>query len=156
MSEFIVEVFPRGKDFDGMDIASDIKEIGIKGVSRVSTSRLYVMSIPGSGIDDAAKERIASEILTDPVSEEFSITRRKADGVDITVSFKPGVLDLEGRRVVEALDITGNPGISEARAMRRYIIKFEQPPDAGVCDYLSSSLLYNKVIQKADITIETD
>ena len=86
MSEFIVEVFPRGKDFDGMDLAADIKEIGISGVLSVSTSRLYVMQMPGSGMDDITRERIAREILTDPVSEDFSITRRQADGADITVS----------------------------------------------------------------------
>ena len=113
--KYFLEVFPRGKDIAGGGILKSIRELGIGNVLSVKVRRVYILEIPADRHTDDKLCRIAGELLSDPVSEEYSLKRKDLPGIDVTVLFKPGVLDIEGKRILEALDIMKIKGVISAR-----------------------------------------
>ena len=81
-------------DVLGNAVAADIRDLGISGVAAVRTARIYLLD---GNLQNADVQRIAGELLSDPVTEEFAVNDSllKADGgtTIIRVRRKPGVMD---------------------------------------------------------------
>jgi len=78
----------------GSSVAADIRDLGISGVTDVRTTRIFVLA---GEIDRDQVERIARELLSDPVTERFAVNEsllKAGPGVTvIRVMRKPGVTD---------------------------------------------------------------
>jgi len=62
-------------DPQGKTIRGALKKMGYKGVGEVRQGKFFELNLDGSLAKDAAKaevERIAKDVLTNPVIEEFS------------------------------------------------------------------------------------
>jgi len=145
-----IEVFR--KDSEGnREMLSEAAAMGFTGITKIEKNKIYVLKgNPGANAEGVLKQ-IAEEILIDPVIESYKITEVKKPGVNVCVFLKEGVFDSEGQRVIEALKITGIQGFESASRATRYIIQSES--EAGIEEYeeLSRKLLYNPVIEKAEI-----
>jgi phosphoribosylformylglycinamidine (FGAM) synthase PurS component len=146
VNQYYFEIYTKGKDFRGLEIKEELKVLGFENIDNVLASKIYLLN---GDIDGEAVKRIAEELLIDPVSESYFLESRFQKGVQVKVYFKPGVLDLESKRVLEALEIMGIEGIESAQTVRKYIIDGEISEDDG--EYISGKLLYNKVIEKVEI-----
>ncbi len=146
--EYYLEIFPVTKDFKGEEVLQDLHDLGIEDIQEVLTSKVYILQ---GSLANKDIERIAKELLTDPVHEKFTIGERREKGIRITVFFKPGVLDLESKRVLEALKIMGIEGIISVKTVRCYIIRSAAQLSVDACRNFSEKLLYNKVIEEAEI-----
>ncbi len=101
-------------DPTGPSVLGEIRQIGISGseVTDVRASRLFLIQGSEELLTQSNLERIAREVLIDPVTETFTITASHADSVDthtestnghpapsptthktIEVHLKPGVMD---------------------------------------------------------------
>jgi len=78
----------------GNSVAADIRDLGITGVKEVRTARIFVLE--GNLQEDAA-QRIAGELLSDPVTEDHAINEsllKEGNGTSVVrVMRKPGVMD---------------------------------------------------------------
>ncbi|GEM_PF-3401967 len=145
--EYIIEVFSEGRDPEGERAASELSHVSGYEAEEISFSRIY--SLRGQ-LEDEEKvlERISSELLCDSVTQDYSIGLRAVDAPSVRVYLKNGVLDVEGKTLMEALEIMGIEGVSRAAAARRYIMK------GGRGDNLAGAageFLYNSVIEYAEI-----
>ncbi len=111
------------KDVHGDGVLSDIRQLGIGDVHAVQSEKVYL--IEGDFERDFA-ERVARELLTDMVCEEYHIGRSKAPvgpgtANIIEVHLKSGVTDPVAESVRSAL---GDMGASagHVRTARKYVI----------------------------------
>ena len=77
----------------GNSVAADVRDLGIGGVTHVRTARIFVLE---GGISREQADRIARELLSDPITEDYSINapRLSGDGATVVrVARKPGVMD---------------------------------------------------------------
>lgn len=144
-----IEVFYKNGNPEEKELIYEIKDLGLNEIKQVKYSRIYQLEYSKMK-DKQIFDRIAREILIDPVVEDFVIGEKKEKGIKIKVFFRPGVLDVEGQRVIEALDITKIKGISRARKIRKYtILPVSVPRDS--LNFVAEKLLYNKVIEEIQI-----
>jgi phosphoribosylformylglycinamidine synthase len=97
LNEWRVEVAVRGEFTDpvGRRVLGDIADLGIASVREVRAASVYLIT---GAISAAQLQRIASRLLCDPVSEEFSFrgpvaSPRKGRFAVVQVFRKPGVMD---------------------------------------------------------------
>ena len=97
LNEWRVEVAVRGEFTDpvGRGVLGDIADLGIASVRDVRAVSVYLIT---GAISAAQLQRIASRLLCDPVSEEFSFrgpvpSPRKGRFAVVQVFRKPGVMD---------------------------------------------------------------
>ena len=78
----------------GNSIEADIRDLGVRGVSKVRTARIFVLE--GNLTHEEAR-RAAEELLSDPVTENYAINEpllKEDNGVSVVkVMRKPGVMD---------------------------------------------------------------
>ena len=148
--EYSVEVFPAGRDFRGEAVLRSVRELGVKGVSRVRTGKIFILKYGGKEFPSALTE-IAEKILTDAVCEKFCVGERKRKGVGISVFPKQGVFDAEGKTLMDALAIAGITGIDSVSCGMKYTLFSEKPLSPKNCAFVAEKLLYNGVIEKVII-----
>ena len=97
LNEWRVEVAVRGEFTDpvGRGVLGDIADLGIASVREVRAASVYLIT---GALSAAQVQRIASRLLCDPVSEEFSFrgpvaSPRKGRFAVVQVFRKPGVMD---------------------------------------------------------------
>jgi phosphoribosylformylglycinamidine (FGAM) synthase PurS component len=68
------EVFnrPGFADASGASVLEEIKEFGIGSVEAVQSARVFLI---GADFDEAFAKRVGSELLSDPVCEQYYIGR---------------------------------------------------------------------------------
>ena len=124
-----ISVSPKRNDLDahGHAVLHDIHELGLDHVTRVASSRLYLLE---GAVPSAAVKRIAEALLADPVTETFSYREGGDDrtlpgpGADaaIEVHLKGGVMDPVAASMLAAIRDMGAPTddlqISTARLYR--------------------------------------
>ncbi len=151
-----VEVYRKDSCPESRELSCEIKELGITEGYRVSFSRLYIIEFDENTLPVPAEKRlrqISREILADPVVEEYSLELRNIRGLSVEVYFKKGVLDITGRRAVEASAYAGlDEGLENVSSGSRYIINAPGGVDDKRCRYIAQKLLFNKVIQEAVYT----
>jgi len=145
-----VEVLPRqtGLDSHGHDVLQTIREMGFAGVESVASSRLFVLDGP---LDRPAVERIAAELLTDPLTERFELTGRDeairpaTGGTSVEIHLKPGVMDPVAASTRLAIRDLGLE-IDEVRTARRYV--FSPGPDEPALRTIAAGVLANDCIEQ--------
>jgi len=120
-----VEVFNRSgfSDVHGKSILEDIKELGISSVQVVQSAKVFLIE---ADFDKNFTERVAKELLTDPVCEEYYIGRSSAPAglakaTIIEVHLKSGVTDPVAESVMTAVTDMGVKA-DNIRTARKYVL----------------------------------
>lgn len=76
MARVVVDVMPKAEILDpqGQAIVGALDRLGFAGVSDVRQGKRFELEVDDS-VDDLTLERIAEELLTNTVIENFNITR---------------------------------------------------------------------------------
>jgi phosphoribosylformylglycinamidine synthase II len=119
------EVFNRGgfADVHGNGVLEEIEELGIGSVEAVQSARVFLIE---GDFDKKFAERVAKELLTDPVCEEYYIGRSGAPAglakaTLIEVHLKSGVTDPVAQSVMTAMADMGVEA-GNVRTARKYIL----------------------------------
>jgi phosphoribosylformylglycinamidine synthase subunit PurSL len=149
------EVFnrPGFSDVHGNGVLADIREMGVTSVEVVQSARVFL--IEGEFEADFA-ERIAKELLTDPVCEQYFIGRSGAPAglaraTLIEVHLKSGVTDPVAQSVMTAISDMGVPP-AVVRTARKYLLLGEVKPSE--IDLIAKKVLANDCIE--DVVIGND
>ncbi len=125
MRQWRFEVFNRGgfPDVHGNGVLEEIKELGIGSVEAVQSAKVFL--IEGDFVNGFA-ERVAKELLSDPVCEEYYIGRSGAPAglakaTLIEVHLKSGVTDPVAQSVMTAMADMGVEA-GNVRTARKYIL----------------------------------
>ncbi len=125
LKQWRFEVFNRAgtSDVHGGGVLEDIRELGINSVEAVQSARVFLIE---AGFDKDSANRIAQELLTDPVCEEYYIGRSKAPAglakaTLIEVHLKSGVTDPVAESVTAALADMGI-AVENVRTARKYVL----------------------------------
>jgi phosphoribosylformylglycinamidine synthase II len=142
------EVFSRAgfADVQGNTILQDIKELGIDSVEAVQFARVYLIE---ADFDKEFAERLAKELLADPVCEEYYIGRSKAPAglaraTLIEVHLKSGVTDPVAQSVTAAIADMG-VRVGNVRTARKYILLGEI--NQKQTDIIAKKILANDCIE---------
>jgi len=148
-----IRVSPKAAHLDGhgRDVHGDIRQIGLPHVEGVRSSTLYLLR---GRLSEPALRRIATDLLTDPVSETMSfgpgLARREDSGVAIEVHTQPGVMNpvaistLEAiRRHVIAAGVDGS--VDDVQTARRYEIVGARSADE--LDEIARNVLANDCLE---------
>jgi phosphoribosylformylglycinamidine synthase len=125
MKQWRFEVFNKAgfADVQGTGVLNDIKELGISTVEAVQFARVYLIE---ADFDKPFAERVAKELLADPVCEDSYIGRSGAPAglakaTLIEVHLKSGVTDPVAESVTAALaDMGVRP--QTVRTARKYVL----------------------------------
>jgi len=119
------EVFnkPAFADVHGDSILESIRELGISSLEAVQSARVFLIE---ADFDEAFAKKVAQELLTDPVCEQFFIGRSKAPAglakaTLIEIHLKSGVTDPVAESVVTAIADMGVKA-GNVRTARKYIL----------------------------------
>ena len=76
MARVVVDVMPKAEILDpqGQAIVGALGRLGFSGVTDVRQGKRFELEVDDS-VDDATLERIAEEVLTNTVIENFAVTR---------------------------------------------------------------------------------
>ncbi len=146
--EYYIEVYPKMRMSD--ETENDLKVMGMRGVFSVRRSKLYALK---GNLDKEKISEIASLLLSDPVSELFSLGTVVCHGVNITIFPKPSVLDIEGRTAEEAIKIMGISGVDRVRSGRKIVIETKKAPSKPLCKFVAERLFFNPIIEEAQIVL---
>jgi len=146
----LIEVAPLdfSKDAASRAVFSEAVHLGARGLERCQASRLYELS---AGLDTAAVERIARDLLCDPITESYSVESREwrvEKGSVVDVWYKPGVTDPAAATVERAIATLGFPGVRAAIGTR---VRFYGPVDPDILERLIPKFLANPIIQRWEI-----
>jgi phosphoribosylformylglycinamidine synthase subunit PurSL len=119
------EIFSRAgfADVTGRDVLHEIKALGINCVNKVESSRVFLIE---AAFDEQFAQRVAAELLIDPVCESYYIGRRplpETAGAKslIEVHLKSGVTDPVAQSVTMAItDMGCAPEM--VRTVRKYVL----------------------------------
>ena len=157
MRQWRFEVFNRSgfSDVHGKSILEDIKELGISSVEAVQSAKVFLIE---ADFDESFARRLAKELLTDPVCEEYYIGRSGppaglAKATLIEVHLKSGVTDPVAESVMAAL---GDMGVkaNSVRTARKYILLGDIT--AGQSDTIAKKILANDCIEVCVIGNEAE
>ncbi|MDD5134017.1 MAG: phosphoribosylformylglycinamidine synthase subunit PurL [Phycisphaerae bacterium] len=119
------EVFnrPGSSDIHGRDVLSDIRELGIDSVLEVQSARVFLID---GEFDDEFSRRIASELLSDAVCEDYYIGKSSAPAglakaTIIEIHLKSGVTDPVAESVMTAIEDMGAK-CAAVRTARKYML----------------------------------
>ena len=125
MKQWRFEVFnrPGTSDVHGNGVLEDIRELGIRSVEAVQSARVFLIE---AEFDKDSAQRIAKELLADPICEEYYIGRSKAPAglakaTLIEVHLKSGVTDPVAESVTAALADMGIKA-GNVRTARKYVL----------------------------------
>ncbi len=125
MRQWRFEVFnrPGFPDVDGAGVLEDVRELGINVVQAVQSARVFLIE---ADFDEDFARRVAGELLTDPVCEEYYIGRSKAPAglaraTLVEVHLKSGVTDPVAQSVTAAIADMGRT-VASVRTARKYLL----------------------------------
>jgi phosphoribosylformylglycinamidine synthase II len=124
-------------------LQKDILDLGIKSVERVKVSSVYLIE---GKLDDKAVERIARELLTDPIVEEYSYRdiQVPAGAHLVEVAYNPGVMDPVEESVKKGIHDLGIDTVTAIRTVKKYLFWGDL---ADTLQSISDKLLVNSVVQ---------
>ncbi len=142
------EVFNRPglPDVQGNRVLDDIRELGITAVEAVQSARVFLIE---ADFDAPFAERVARELLTDPVCEQYYIGRSGppaglAKATLIEVHLKSGVTDPVAESVMAAITDMGVTPLG-GRTARKYVLLGDIKPRQ--IDTIARKILANDVIE---------
>jgi len=131
----------------GRNVLSDIQHLGVRGITDVRVAQVYLIAGP---ISAREVDRIARELLADPVNQEYVCQRPLPPPLGgspavIQVFRKPGVMDPVAMSTLKGI---GDLGLSAtaARTGYKYFLYGDADRDAlrRICD----KVLHNDVIEE--------
>lgn len=138
-----VDVFPKQKE-SCPKIASQVKDLGLKEPVRVYSRKVYLID---AGLDIRDIEKIAAELLIDPVVEEYSLTKgifEDSPGPNqILITYNPGVCDAVALSLEKAISDLSLK-VQSTRTAKFY--EFEGLERKQI-NYLASKILFNPLIE---------
>ncbi len=140
-----IEIWPRDGfgDPHAEGVLAQARELGVDGVSAVRSARLFFVQ---GDLDEAQLQRLASELLADPVTERHTLDA--SDGSDaaavVEVHLQPGVMDPVASSAEKAARDMALP-IEAVTTGRRY--EFDGQIDPSQRDLVTRRLLANPVIE---------
>ncbi|MBN1506154.1 MAG: phosphoribosylformylglycinamidine synthase subunit PurL, partial [Sedimentisphaerales bacterium] len=157
MRQWRVEVFgrPGVPDVQGNSVLEDIRELGITSVQAVQSARVFLIE---ADFDASFAERVARELLADPVCEEYYLGRSGpppglAKATLVEVHLKSGVTDPVAESVVTAIkDMGAVP--AGVRTARKYVLLGDIK--AAQIDTIARRILANDVIETVVIGDEAE
>ncbi|MGD8787480.1 MAG: phosphoribosylformylglycinamidine synthase subunit PurS, partial [Phycisphaerales bacterium] len=157
MKQWRFEVFNRADfpDVHGRSVLEDIKELGIDSVQAVQSARVFLIE---ADFDKSFAERLAQELLSDPVCEECYIGRSGAPAglakaTLIEVHLKSGVTDPVAESVMAAIDDMGVQS-NNVRTARKYVLLGEITQNQA--DTITKKILANDCIEDCVIGNEAE
>ena len=139
-----------GDDPHGAGVVSEVRQMGIDEVVDVRSSRIFLLQGDAGVLTGEVLERIAREVLIDPVTEIFSILSEhgkaaKSEGKVVEVHLKAGVMDPVATSCEMAIsDLLSHKGV-EVRTGRRYELIGHATDD--VAALIARRLLVNESIE---------
>ncbi|MFA5555071.1 MAG: phosphoribosylformylglycinamidine synthase subunit PurL [Phycisphaerae bacterium] len=125
MKQWRFEVFNNegSVDVHGAGVFEDIRELGITSIEAVQSARVFLIE---ADFEHDFAERIAKELLADPVCESYYIGRSKAPAglakaTLVEVHLKSGVTDPVAQSVTAALADMGVK-VDNVRTARKYVL----------------------------------
>jgi len=132
-------------DLHADSIAHQISELGIDSVTKVNSARIFFV---GGDFAEGSKdhpERIAAELLVDPVTEDFCIGTAGGNGATvIEVHLQPGVMDPVAASALRAIRDMGIE-IESVQTGRRYELSGDVSESQR--QTIATKLLANPVIE---------
>lgn len=157
MKQWRFEVFNRSgfPDVHGSSIFEDIKESGISSVQAVQSAKVFLIE---ADFDKPFARRLAAELLTDPVCEEYYIGRSGppaglAKATLIEVHLKSGVTDPVADSVMAAIADMGVTA-NHVRTARKYALLGEI--NQKQIDTIAKKILSNDCIEDCIIGSEAE
>jgi len=152
-----VEVFSRPgvPDVQGNSVLEDIRELGITSIEAVQSARVFLIE---ADFDASFAERVARELLADPVCEEYYLGRSGpppglAKATLVEVHLKSGVSDPVAESVMAAIaDMGAVP--AGVRTARKYVLLGDIK--ASRIDTIARKILANDVIEDVVIGDEAE
>ncbi|PIQ89775.1 MAG: phosphoribosylformylglycinamidine synthase subunit PurL, partial [Candidatus Omnitrophica bacterium CG11_big_fil_rev_8_21_14_0_20_42_13] len=134
-------------DAQGAGIKKDILDLGIDAVRDISFIQVYTIE---GDISEAEIKRICEELLSDKVSQEYSINTQNSklktqNKFIIEVAYNAGVMDPAEDSIKKAISDLAISGIKSVHTGKKYILSgtLSKTQVNSICD----KLLVNKVIQ---------
>ncbi|MBE3144778.1 MAG: phosphoribosylformylglycinamidine synthase subunit PurS, partial [Planctomycetes bacterium] len=148
MKQWRIEVYNKAgfPDVQGASVLTDIKEFGINAVEAVQFARVYLIE---ADFEKDFADRLAKELLADPVCEEYYIGRSSAPAglakaTLMEVHLKSGVTDPVAQSVTSAMnDMGAKPG--SVRTARKYVLLGEL--NSKQIDTIARKILANDCIE---------
>jgi phosphoribosylformylglycinamidine (FGAM) synthase PurS component/selenophosphate synthetase-related protein len=146
---------PGVPDVQGNSVLDDIRELGITTIEAIQSAKVYLME---ADFDESFAERVARELLTDPVCEQYYVGRSGpppglAKATLLEVHLKSGVTDPVAESVRAAItDMGVVPG--SVRTARKYVLLGEVKPSQ--IDTIARKILANDVIEDVVIGDEAE
>jgi phosphoribosylformylglycinamidine synthase len=137
---------PSLPDVQGNSVLADLHELGITSVQAIQSARVFLIE---ADFDPAFAERVARELLADPICEQYHIGRSGppaglAKATLIEVHLKSGVTDPVAESVMAAIkDMGATP--AGVRTARKYVLLGEIKPSQ--IDMIARKILANDVIE---------
>ena len=157
MRQWRFEIFnrPGVADVHGNGVLEDIKEIGINSVEAVQSAKVFMIE---GDFDKSFARRLAEQLLTDPVCEEYYIGRSGAPAglakaTLIEVHLKSGVTDPVAGSVMAAITDMGTKA-DNVRTARKYILLGEV--SQSQIDTIAKKILANDCIEDVIIGNEAE
>jgi len=142
------EVFSRPgfSDVHGSSVLEDIRELGISSVQAVQSAKVFLIE---ADFDRNFAERLAKELLTDQVCQQYYIGRSGppaglAKATLIEVHLKSGVTDPVAESVMAAIADIGVKA-NNVRTARKYVLFGDIMP--GQADTIARKILANDCIE---------
>jgi phosphoribosylformylglycinamidine synthase len=149
---FEIEIFTKKdfKDSRGEHVLSDIYGIGIKDITKIEYASLYIID---GNINHNEVKIIASELLSDKITENFKITSnfmpRKNKKSVIKVLYKKGVTDTVSESIVKAIKDLGISKDAKVKTGHKCYIHGNVSEE--VLDKIAVKLLANILVQEYKI-----
>ena len=147
-----IEVWYRKGVFDpgSRGLCSDILDLGIKGITGAEIGSIFLIK---GKVSLAGLNRVARELLADPVTQEFYLGRRPSPkgAVSVEVWFKEGVTDTVGETARKGIADLGMSGGFSVSTARRYLLYGKQLSKKKA-EVIAGRLLANEVIQTYKLT----
>ena len=138
------------QEFDdnrGKGIMKDAQDLGVKGITEVRVSDVYLFE---GDIPDEDIRRITEELLTDFVTQEYYIDKIPEDKAHvIEVAYNYGVMDPVETSIYKALRDMGITTVTAGKTMKRYV--FFGDLTRSDIDLITDKLLVNKIIQHTTV-----
>ncbi|HEX6292879.1 MAG TPA: phosphoribosylformylglycinamidine synthase subunit PurL [Herpetosiphonaceae bacterium] len=157
MRAYLVVVRPQQPTDDRHLIAAAHAALGLD-LHSAYEERRYLLS---GSLDDTTVERLATELLTDPIistAHVFALNALEPTDASATwaidVAYRPGVTDNEGESVRIGAQRAGLSGLTAVRTLRRVYLRGELAYDA--IEELAYELLANDLVEAALISLPDD
>jgi phosphoribosylformylglycinamidine synthase len=150
--EIEVRFKPPARDVHGKDVLHEVRDLGLRSIEAVESARLFYLDTAAPRAD---VERIAQELLTDPVVEQYRVSdgeRPPSDGRPVVVvRRKPGVMDPVA---ISALQAIADMGLEARRCATARKYYFSGRPSRHDLEKAARAVLANCCIEDIEYADE--